>query len=47
MVNREFIFMCEHNDLLLALPQITINEPREKMEFVPEEEAEEDQKDEK
>ena len=31
MLNRELIFMCERHNILLALPQIVVNEPDEKV----------------
>lgn len=30
LFNRELVLMCERNDILLALPQVVVNEPNEK-----------------
>lgn len=31
MFNREILFMCERNDILIALPQVVVNEPEQKV----------------
>ena len=31
MFNRELLFMCERNNILLALPQVVVNEPEQKV----------------
>ncbi len=37
MFNRELLFMCERNDILIALPQVVVNEPEQKVIYEKEE----------
>jgi hypothetical protein len=33
MYNRELLFMCERNNIPIAMPQVVINEPKQKVVY--------------